>query len=736
MRFEEHLPANEDGWGRPRLSTNGLGAFSSVYSPTNYTGVPDTVTSPGGVTTALTRHAANDGINALTLKSVVTSYVHPITQASVVGFAESYTYNLSGNLATWTSLDQQIGAPATTTRTFGYDAIDQLTESTLTSQPVATPPSKSQWAYDPMGNRVASMSRPNPSAPYNVQGAVFNQRNQLIQKDVSTNLPVEGTLSEPARVAVVKEAPGATTTIPNYQPAQPEVYNAKVYQAGSTWRFSKTLPFDYGANSFAVRAQDGSGNGVTNHFDYTLDSPDSGEYVYDDNGNLVWAFVYSGYDPISQAYSQATLLAHYTWDAENQLIGFEDTTHLTEWDYDGFGRRVAERNYARADYWAPWTLTETWRQWWEGTTLIQREKHASVNIWRYELYAEGELLDFTWFAGFYPELPLGKQLYVRDHLGSICGLFDLDIGGYNYGPRQLTTPCANSSYDAYDSAWSPRIPTASPPSTTYDNVDNSGLWGRTSGATEAGVSYTGHLAHPASGLLLAPFRAYDPRLGRWISEDPIQEAGGLNFYGYVGNGVTMGMDPLGFCMEDGLDEFDDAIANGAGILENLLGGAISGLGGGLEYSMYKFGVDLREGTYGFIDRSAGKGGGRIFHFDAPHPGYNYPHFNADIVPLKKKLNHSKISTSLAKWGTKSGLRTLGRGVAGLGIALDVYDIAKAGPCHTGRAVGGALVGWGGAVAGASIGTAIFPVVGTVIGAGIGGLLGSGLGQSVGAWLFD
>src|SRR5690606_18771293 len=41
------------------------------------------------------------------------------------------------------------------------------------------------------------------------------------------------------------------------------------------------------------------------------------------------------------------------------------------------------------------------------------------------------------------------------------------------------------------------------------------------------------------------YRAYDPGLGRWLSEDPIFEAGGLNLYGYVGNAPTDAWDTLG-----------------------------------------------------------------------------------------------------------------------------------------------------------------------------------------------
>jgi hypothetical protein len=46
-------------------------------------------------------------------------------------------------------------------------------------------------------------------------------------------------------------------------------------------------------------------------------------------------------------------------------------------------------------------------------------------------------------------------------------------------------------------------------------------------------------------LYLTKYRAYDPRDGRWLSRDPIEEAGGLNLYGYVGGNPVSYVDPLG-----------------------------------------------------------------------------------------------------------------------------------------------------------------------------------------------
>lgn len=59
------------------------------------------------------------------------------------------------------------------------------------------------------------------------------------------------------------------------------------------------------------------------------------------------------------------------------------------------------------------------------------------------------------------------------------------------------------------------------------------------------LRYTGHYFHQRSGLHLAPFRAYDANLERWISRDPIGESDDIKLYSYAVNGPINGWDPLG-----------------------------------------------------------------------------------------------------------------------------------------------------------------------------------------------
>ncbi len=48
-----------------------------------------------------------------------------------------------------------------------------------------------------------------------------------------------------------------------------------------------------------------------------------------------------------------------------------------------------------------------------------------------------------------------------------------------------------------------------------------------------------------TGLVYYGYRFYNPELGRWINRDPIGKRGGVNLYGFVGNGAINRGDVLG-----------------------------------------------------------------------------------------------------------------------------------------------------------------------------------------------
>lgn len=59
----------------------------------------------------------------------------------------------------------------------------------------------------------------------------------------------------------------------------------------------------------------------------------------------------------------------------------------------------------------------------------------------------------------------------------------------------------------------------------------------------------------ASGLVYFGFRYYSPVLCRWISEDPIREAGGINLYQFCGNNAVNFLDPDGRIIMRAVDFF-------------------------------------------------------------------------------------------------------------------------------------------------------------------------------------
>jgi RHS repeat-associated protein len=72
------------------------------------------------------------------------------------------------------------------------------------------------------------------------------------------------------------------------------------------------------------------------------------------------------------------------------------------------------------------------------------------------------------------------------------------------------------------------------------------------GGVQSTLGYAGMFYHARSGLYLTHYRAYDPRLGRWLSRDPIWESGGVNLYGYVGGDPVSYYDPYGLSKYDKL----------------------------------------------------------------------------------------------------------------------------------------------------------------------------------------
>jgi RHS repeat-associated protein len=111
------------------------------------------------------------------------------------------------------------------------------------------------------------------------------------------------------------------------------------------------------------------------------------------------------------------------------------------------------------------------------------------------------------------------------------GFQDNGVSAYFY-----TTDHLGSTRDVTDTSGTMRA--------QYD-YDPYGQAVKLAGDIDSSLLYAGHWAHAASGLLLAPYRAYDSNSGRWISPDPLGLVDGPNLYAHVKDNPVSKVDPSG-----------------------------------------------------------------------------------------------------------------------------------------------------------------------------------------------
>lgn len=500
-----------DGMERVKQTVNGLGTFTSAYGANNLSQVPDSVTMPLGFVTNIARYPFNTGNgNALALQSIE----HRSPDNSVWQKHE-YAWNVVGDLVNW----KQPGNYGNTTWSLTNDEVGQIKsmESVLSDdqrrQEIRT------WQYDGAGNmlsnRLTNFQIQNFPTTYELRQV--SGRNQLMQIGGAGRTIVEGRVDEPSEVKI------------NGHPA-------KVMSSSSptAWFYSREIDLPAGTSELTIEAKDGAGNIKTQRYSVNVSASAKATMEYDPNGNLTKS-VKNNEIRIGHYLSNGIWYAYpfisnwqmtYTWDAENRLVGWEEkqlknpiakpvqqggvkslpevVISKSTWNYDGLGRRVKEK---------------TERAVTGGATLTMGVEREVNTVWAGLEMAQWLNPDGSVAKTFYESGEVGASaeqtlIYAKDHLGTVRGWYRLSDGAKGYAHYGV-----------------------------YGNLTSLGLPNNSGDMPIRG--YTGHYLHRLSGLLLAPYRAYDPTLGRWLSEDPIGEAGGPNLYAYVGGNPVNYRDPLG-----------------------------------------------------------------------------------------------------------------------------------------------------------------------------------------------
>jgi RHS repeat-associated protein len=180
----------------------------------------------------------------------------------------------------------------------------------------------------------------------------------------------------------------------------------------------------------------------------------------------------------------------YEWDALDQLVAVQGDGKRSEFSYDGDRRRVRLLETQGG------TITKDDRFVWQDTLLLEERDSSGNIVWR------------RWHGGAQQGAEVTFHLW--DHLHSISEVTD----------------------------WSGTV------RARYES-DPYGRRTMTAGDLGSPFGWAGMISHEQSGLSLAVYRAYDPALGRWVSEDPIGLVGGRNLYAYGRNNPSTARDPLG-----------------------------------------------------------------------------------------------------------------------------------------------------------------------------------------------
>jgi RHS repeat-associated protein len=250
--------------------------------------------------------------------------------------------------------------------------------------------------------------------------------------------------------------------------------------ASGGYRFRAEVAVAEGSNEITVSATDLDNETTTEQMTFNA-APVTREFEYDANGNM------------TADKSGGVVQRSFTWDGKNRLKSVTVGSNTWSWEYDYLDRRRKERLNG----------TEVKRFVWADTDIVQ--ERSSTNA----------ITRTHYFGGFVVISGTKKYLTTSDHLGHTREVIAANAAAGTVGSVQ-----ARYDYNAYQG----------PNKVSGTTVD----------ATFLTIGRYYH--HEGSGLELALYRAYDPELGRWMGEDPIEERGGINLFGFVGNGPVAGVD--------------------------------------------------------------------------------------------------------------------------------------------------------------------------------------------------
>src|SRR6266567_4113756 len=378
---------------------------------------------------------------------------------------------------------------------YQYDALGQVTSGKkYWADGTPVPGQQFEYGFDDIGNR-SSTKAGGDSSGYNLRSARYtvNNLNQYSSRTVPATFDVIGIADAASTVSINSDSTGF------YRRGQ---YFRKELSVANT-----TRPV---WQSVSVTT---SGGGSASGNVWVAKTPEN--YVPDLDGNQTsdgrW---------------------NYTWDAENRLIRMVANTatgpqQRIDLEYDWKGRRIGKKVWNNTGgTGTPATYLKFVYDGWNPIAELDGNNANAIKrsfIWGLDLSGQsplsvgagGGLQSAGGVGGLLAIKPAGANVLFIAYAGNgnVSGLIDATAGtttgNFEYGPFgetiRLTPNASNQSPFRF--------------STKYTDDE--------------------------SDFLYYGFRYYNPSTDRWLSRDPIEESGGKNLYGFVGNNPLKFVDYLG-----------------------------------------------------------------------------------------------------------------------------------------------------------------------------------------------
>jgi RHS repeat-associated protein len=523
----------------------------------------------------------------------VTSYVYDdadrlVSVKNAANNVTQYAYDTENNLLSITDANGH-------TTLFTYDAFGRVTQTTFPSALAES------YSYDAAGNLTNKTDRNGNSILY-----VYDALNRLTHKGYPDSTGVDYVYDLAGKIKQVSDPTGSygfaydnlgrligTTTQYSFLPGT-TFRNAYGYDAGSnktlftapdgsvnTYQYdalnrltslnnSLTGQFGFGYDALSRRTALTRPNGVNTNYNYDSLSRllsvlhqagattlDGASYSYDNAGNRT-----------TKTNLLSNVTEQYNYDPIYQLTQVTQGAATTEsYSYDAVGNRMSSLGTSTYNYNASNRLTAiptaTFAYESNGNTLSKTDSTGTRNYtWDFENRLTSAVLPGSAGTVTFKYDPLGRRIQKSSANGTTIYLYDgansvaeVDQTGslqvrYTQGTdideplaEQRNGSAAYYQQDGLGSVTSLTSGTgALANSYTYDAFGNLNA---STGTLANPFQYTGRDNDQETGLRYYRARYYDPKIGRFISEDPEGFAADVNFYAYVGNDPIDYTDPWG-----------------------------------------------------------------------------------------------------------------------------------------------------------------------------------------------